>query len=78
LEPLFSTNKLRNTCNKAVAQRKPAEQLSGHLHDVFLSEIACQDMMDHFEDTDDVEVVSDEEDEFDVTKSEDFDNSEYD
>jgi hypothetical protein len=33
-------------------------------------------MMDHFEDTDDVEVVSDEEDEFDVTKNEDSDNSE--
>jgi hypothetical protein len=30
----------------------------------------------HIEDTDDVEVVSDEEDEFDVTEDEDSDNSE--
>jgi hypothetical protein len=76
LEPLSSTNKLPNTCNKTVAQRKAAKKLSGHLHDVLLSEIARRDMMDHIEDTDDVEVVSDEEDEFDVTEDEDSDNSE--
>ncbi len=75
LQPLSSTNKLPNTCNKTVAQRKAAKKLSGHLHDVLLSEIARRDMMDHFEDTDDVEVASDEEEEFDVTENEDSDNS---
>ena len=76
LQPLSSTNKLPNTCNKTVPHCKAAKKLSGHLHDVLLSEIACQDLMDHFEDTNDIKVASDEEDEFDVTKNEDSDNSE--
>ncbi len=65
-----------NTCNKTVAQRKAAKEVSGHLHDVLLSEIARRDMMDHFEDADDVEVASDEDHEFDGTENEDSDNSE--
>ena len=62
--------------NKTVAQRKAAKKLSGHLHGVLLSEIGRRDMMDHFEDTNDVEVPSHEEDGFDETKNEDSDNSE--
>ena len=43
---------------------------------MLLSEIARRDMMDHFEDADDVEVASDEDHEFDGTENEDSDNSE--
>ena len=74
LDPLSSTNKLPSTCNKTVAQRKGANRLSENMHDELLSEIGRRDLMDHFENADDVEMESDEE-EFEITDDEDSDNS---
>jgi hypothetical protein len=76
LEPVSATNKLPNTCNKAVAQRKGAKHLSGMLHNELVSEIARRDMMDHIEENDDIELASDEEGDSEISNNEDSDNSE--
>jgi hypothetical protein len=58
MESPSQTNKLPNTCNKSIAMHKGAKRLCEIHHQEILSEIARTAVLDHLEDTDDLEVVS--------------------
>jgi hypothetical protein len=73
MESPSQTNKLPNTCNKSIATRKGAKRLCETRHQEILSEIARTEVLDHLEDTDDLEIMSDDEENQEIRSDSDDD-----
>ena len=73
MEPPSQTNKLPNTCNKSIAMRKGARRWCEIRHHEILSEIARTEVLEHLEDTDDLEVASDDEERLEIRSDSDED-----